>query len=132
MAANVVGLERCSDTIAAVENPRPLTERERSVLDVLLSVDFDRVEDLRRQAADVVVVGMCGCGCPSIDFVNGRGLGMSLRVNASIRGTNDGLFLYTIEDPDRGECLGGIEYVGVGEKDPAEFPPPDLLNVDPA
>ncbi len=120
------------DAVDAAGEPRPLTERERSVLNALLSADFDGVEDLRRQATDVAVVGVCGCGCPSIDFVKGPGLGMTLRVNASIRGSNDGLFLYTIEDPDRGECLGGIEYVGVGEKAPAEFPPPDLLDLDPA
>lgn len=122
----------CGATIAPVENPRPLTDRERSILNTLLSADFDGVDDLRRQALDVVVVGMCGCGCPSVDFVQGRGLGMTLRVNGSIRGTNDGLFLYTIEDPDRGERLGGIEYVGVGEKDPVEFPSPDLIDLDPA
>ena len=106
--------------------PRPLTERERSVLAALLSVEFDGAAALREQARGAAVVGMFGCGCPSIHFVNGRG-GMIPRVNASIRRTDDSLFLYTISDSDRGELLGGIEYVGVGDEDPSDFPPPDLF-----
>ncbi|MET7423154.1 hypothetical protein [Dactylosporangium sp. NPDC005555] len=108
---------------------RPLNQRERAVLEALLAVDFQDVETLRRQAAEVVVVGTCGCGCPSIDFQHGHGLGMAIRVNAGVRGSHDGLFLYTIEDPQRGEVLGGIEWVGVGETDPDELPSPELLDI---
>jgi hypothetical protein len=111
---------------------RPLTQRERAVLEALLTVDFQDVETMRRQAAEVVVVGTCGCGCPSIDFQHGRGLGMAIRVNAGVRGSHDGLFLYTIEDPQRGEVLGGIEWLGVEEADPDELPSPDLLDIRPA
>src|SRR5688572_18344349 len=89
---------------------RALTQRERAVLEALLAVDFLNVEALRRQAAEAVVVDMCGCGCPSIDFQHGRGLGMTIRINAAVRGSRDGLFLYTIEDPHLGEVLGGIEW----------------------
>jgi hypothetical protein len=108
---------------------RLLTQRERAVLEALLAVDFQDVETLRRQAADVVIVGTCGCGCPSIDFQPDRGLGMAVRVNAGVRGSDDGLFLYTIEDPQRGEILGGIEWVGVGETNPDELPSPELFNI---
>ncbi|MEV6816448.1 hypothetical protein [Micromonospora sp. NPDC051296] len=76
----------------------------------------------------MVVVGTCGCGCPSIDFQHGRGLGMAIRVNAGVRGSHGGLFLYTIEDRQRGEVLGGIEWVGVEETDPDELPSPELLD----
>ena len=48
--------------------PRSLPERERTVLDALLSVEFEGAAALRDQAAQAEVVGMCGCGCPSIDF----------------------------------------------------------------
>jgi hypothetical protein len=111
---------------------RSLTQRERAVLGALLAVDFQGVEILRLQAAEVVVVGTCGCGCPSIDFMHGRGLGMTIRVNASVPDSYDGLFLYTIDDRQRGEVLGGIEWVGGGERDLDEFPSPDLLHVLPA
>lgn len=109
--------------------PRPLTERERSVLELLLGVEFDGVQEMRRQAAGVMVVGGCPCGCPSIDFVKGRGLGMAMPVNGAVRESYDGLFLWTIEDLDGSPRLGGIEYVGVGEEDPSELPPPEALEV---
>jgi hypothetical protein len=57
---------------------------------------------------------------------------MVIRVNASVRGSHDGLFLYTIKDPKRGEVLGGIEWVGVEETDPDVLPSPELLDIRPA
>jgi hypothetical protein len=69
---------------------------------------------------------------PIPDFNHGRGLGMAIQVYASVPDSYDGLFLYTIEEPQRGEVLGGIEWVGVGETDPDEFPSPDLLKIRPA
>ncbi|MBQ1073317.1 hypothetical protein KBX06_09090 [Micromonospora sp. C31] len=108
---------------------RPLSQRERAVLEALLAVEFPGVETLRRQAREVVVVGTCGCGCPSIDFQHGHSLGMAIRVNAGVRGSHDGLFLYTIEDRQRGKVLGGIEWVGVEETDPDELPSPELLDI---
>lgn len=109
-------------------DPRPLTDRERAVLDALLAVEFPGVETLRAQAVEVV--GVCGCGCPSIDFQRGRG--MAVRADATVPDTYDGLFLYTVEDPERGELLGGIEWVSVSDTSPAEFPAPDLLEIRPA
>jgi hypothetical protein len=106
--------------------PRPLTAREREVLDALLSVDFEGVEELRGEAGQAVVVGGCGCGCPSVDFYNEPGAGMRIRVNATA-GQGEGLFLYTVADR-----LGGIEWVGAsGEADPQEFPPASELRVLP-
>ncbi|MFZ2502751.1 MAG: hypothetical protein WAW88_08795 [Nocardioides sp.] len=84
---------------------------------------------LREQAKAVEVVNICGCGCPSIDFVAGRGLGMSARVNAAHNNSDDGLFLWTIEDERNGELLGGIEWVGVSDSDPAELPDPAEITV---
>ena len=108
---------------------RPLTQRERAVLEALLAVDLEDAETLRRQAAEVVVVGTCGCGCPSIDFQHGRGAGMAVRVNAGVRGSGNSLFIYTIEDPQQRQVLGGIEWVGVEETDPDELPSPELLDI---
>jgi hypothetical protein len=119
------------ETIIGVD-ARPLTQREQAVLEALLMVDLDNVETLRRQAAEVVVVGTCGCGCPSIDFQHGRGRGMTTRVNGDVRDSQGGLFLYTIEDPQQGEVLGSIEWVGVEETDPDELPSPEVLDIRPA
>jgi hypothetical protein len=112
-----------SGTIIAMES-RSLTMRERAVLEALLAVDFAGADNLRRQIANVVVVARCDCGCPSIDFQHHQGSGMSVRVNAGIPKSHDGLFLYTVADPDQGEVLGDIEWAGVVETNPDEFPRP--------
>lgn len=107
--------------------PRPLTERERSVVEAMLSVSFDGVEALRRQVPSLLVSGRCGCGCPTIYFAHPKDeVGVWQRVNASITGTHDGLMLFT-----SGQWLDSLEYVGTGERDPAEFPDPGLLVVEP-
>lgn len=107
---------------------RALTERERAVLDAMLSVDFDGVDGLRREAEQATVVGGCGCGCPSIDFYKQVGAGMRVRVNAATPGHFDGLFLYTV-----GGRLGGIEWVGSPEEgNPPEFPDPSTFTIMPA
>jgi len=48
---------------------RPLTDRERAVLDWMLLGDFDGADAYRAQVAELRVRGICGCGCPTIDFV---------------------------------------------------------------
>lgn len=109
--------------------PRPLTQRERAVLEALLAPYFPGVEPLRSQSADVRVVSVCGCGCPSIDFAQGP---MNIRVNARVRGSMNGLFLYTVDDTEQGEFLGGIEWIGVSDRDPDELPQPTALDIEPA
>lgn len=47
---------------------RPLTPDERAIVDLLLSRDFPRVIELRRQAAVTQAGSPCGCGCPSIEL----------------------------------------------------------------
>jgi hypothetical protein len=115
------------DALGPWVSSRPLTARERAVLNALLSVEFDGVDQLRREAEAAVVVGGCGCGCPSIDFYSEPDQGMHIRVNAS-HGDFDGLFLFTVDGR-----LGGIEWVGAsGDGDPAEFPDPATLSIEPA
>ncbi|MFC4068500.1 hypothetical protein [Actinoplanes subglobosus] len=109
---------------------RMLTGRERAVLEALLAVDFDGAPALRGQAAGVRVVGGCGCGCPSIEFVAG-GVGMRPRVNAFPDGSYSSLFLYTMVDAGGVEVLGGIEWAGIDES-PDQFPPPGSLTLEAA
>ena len=49
----------------AVEPPRRLRSTERALLDFLLDHPLAR-DELRAQAANMVVDGRCSCGCPSI------------------------------------------------------------------
>jgi hypothetical protein len=51
-----------------MEMPRPLTARERKVLDFLVSIDGPAAEALRAQAATASVTGECQCGCGAIDL----------------------------------------------------------------
>ena len=53
--------------ILALPQPRPLTPRERELLDFLLDGPVSSPE-LRAQAATAVVSGVCSCGCPSIQL----------------------------------------------------------------
>ena len=112
-------------------SPRPLTVRERAVLSALLALDFDGVGTLREQAVQAQVFGGCGCGCPSVDFFEGRNDGMRVVVNAGVKDspTYDGLFLFTVSLPGAGEVLGGIEWVGQGDPHPDELPDPDDLTI---
>jgi hypothetical protein len=55
-----------------LDAPRPLTDRERSVLGFLLDSDFDGVDELRAQSTSAFVVGRCDCGCPTIDSARTR------------------------------------------------------------
>lgn len=101
---------------------RPLSDRERAVLDALLAGSPD-AREFRSQAEDVRVVGTCGCGCPSVDFFNDPGAGLSTLVDAGLDGTDDGLFLYAL-----GDRLGGIEYVSSSDEMASELPDPlDLI-----
>lgn len=112
--------------------PRPPTERERVVLDVLLAVGAPGADDLRAQLDEVQVVGGCPCGYPSVDFAVRRGAGLGVLVDAAVRGSGDGLFVFTVPGADGTRRLGGIEYVGYGEQHPAELPSPDALEIRPA
>lgn len=48
---------------------RQLSGRERALLFYLLSEPFPGRDELRRQAASVLVCGACTCGCTTIDLV---------------------------------------------------------------
>lgn len=59
----------CTGQTSTMEiEPRPLDADERAILDLLLSRDFPGVHALRRHAHEVVVVGRCECGCPTIEL----------------------------------------------------------------
>jgi hypothetical protein len=49
----------------ALPRPRPLTPKERALIDFLLAGPLGR-DQLRQQAETAEVDGTCGCGCPSV------------------------------------------------------------------
>jgi hypothetical protein len=52
--------------LGSMTYPRPLSARERAVLDFLLAGADDRLAPLRTQAKTAIVTGMCECGCPTM------------------------------------------------------------------
>lgn len=51
------------------DQPGPLTDDERALLDALLSHDFAGVNELRKQAPNVLAKKGCACGCGTVTFV---------------------------------------------------------------
>jgi hypothetical protein len=51
------------------DQPSPLLEEERALLDALLAHDFAGVQALREQAQHVWAKRGCECGCGTIDLV---------------------------------------------------------------
>jgi hypothetical protein len=112
---------------------RPLTPREREVLDFLLSVETPGVEELRRQA-DFALARSWDSGCASIDLIvdQERGPRSSITRRPAIEATSK-----EREDPERifdlllwvdDGWLSGIEMVEYGfdrhEDAPDVFPEP--------
>ena len=100
---------------------RPLTDRERDILDLLLSVDFPGVAELRQQAASVLAEGegmvidlTVSAESPSADVV-GR-----TPVQAAVDGDGyaGGLLLFV----DDGQ-LSALEYWWVTDERPDLMPP---------
>lgn len=101
--------------------PRPLTARERDILDLLLSVDFPGAGELRDQGASVSAEreGMV------IDLIVSEGLSRATVVSRSPvqavvdgDGYDGGLLLFV----DDGQ-LSALEYWWVTEERPSMMPP---------
>lgn len=106
---------------------RTLTDRERSVLDTMLSVDSDRVKAFRDQARTAMVdlSLSCTCGCPSISFVNpSSDRRLEILMEASTVDRSVALFLYAQDDR-----LGGIDCFQFPDNID-ELPDPQTLVLD--
>jgi hypothetical protein len=51
------------------DEPSPLSDDERALLDAVLEHDFPGVRELREQAQHVMAKKGCECGCGTIDLV---------------------------------------------------------------
>jgi hypothetical protein len=54
--------------MSRLRTPRPLTAREREVLEFLCSIEGPEADVLKRQAATARVTASCECGCGAIDL----------------------------------------------------------------
>lgn len=96
--------------------PRPLSDRERSVLDALLAADFPGVDALRAQARTVQVEGLCDCGCPTIHFRSSPARHRLVAEGVSDLGLDE-VLLFAGE-----HGLDSMEASWTTEEPPAEFP----------
>lgn len=104
---------------------RPLTDRERAVLDLMLHDGVPDVASLREQARQVQVTDSCRCGCPSIYLGQGEDGGWREVSSAGVRDTDDGIYLSVNR---RG--LYTLDYMWVGDSAPKEFPDVEQLEVN--
>ena len=54
--------------MAILTKSRALSERERELLDFMLTVDFPGRDELKSQAACAEVCWECDCGCGTVNF----------------------------------------------------------------
>lgn len=92
----------------------------------MLSVEFEGVEEYRRQAETVRGSGGCACGCLTIDFVHPDGRGGTTLLTEAY---DDGGLVMLFSTDGQLACL---EYAPVndGADMPPEFPlPPELRGI---
>jgi hypothetical protein len=114
--------------------PRPLTDDEDRVLDLILAATFEGVEPLRAQSSDVRVVGRCACGCPSIELAVAADRRRSTRADglvpvelnvAPLADELPGQVILFVRDGE----LSCLEFVFYEDRPPTEWPTSDRLSV---
>ncbi|MCA0155826.1 hypothetical protein LB823_06415 [Tsukamurella sp. M9C] len=114
----------------APEEPRPLTDIERAILDGFLSFGFPGVEELRSQVPTVRARPSCSCGCGSIALLADRSAPASLRTSwtpleAALAdgegGVIGGLLLFTNDG-----YLDALEVYSFTDE-PLQLPPVDRI-----
>jgi hypothetical protein len=100
--------------------PRPLTRRERDLVDELLRRSEVAIREADLDALQVV--GQCDCGCPTIHF-NGGANG-PLIASAPIEGTNDEVLLFAGGDDGP---LSSLELAWIADTPPSELPRVSML-----
>jgi hypothetical protein len=122
-----------AEDVAAVDR-RPLTPREKAVLDLLLSVDYPGVNELREQAGEAVVVGTCDCGCPTFTVAvpadsprtTSNPTHRTAPVELRVRPVADEPEAEVILFLDDGR-ISSVEYVSYQAQPPADWPTSDRL-----
>lgn len=107
---------------------RPLSASERQVLDVMLTLDFPGVVELRAQVDAARVTRQCDCGCPSIDLVVEGDVPLAKVVsrtpaNAEVDGVLGGGLVVFVDDGR----LSGLEYYWAEDAVPGTWPNLDRI-----
>ena len=112
-------------------DPRELTDIEREITRWLIEHGTCSGEDKKIYAAqlsEVMVAGVCGCGCASVDFaipgeLADRGGGLEILGDFITKDRRFGIFVFA-----KNQKLGGVEIWSVqGDETGAVFPATDEL-----
>ena len=107
--------------------PRPLSTDERTLIEFLLSVEFPGRDELRDQLNHVEVVGICECGCGSIDLnVTGAPARSPTESLVPSEAHTEGLDVLIFT---RGGVLSLLELTFYDDKAPRSFPKPSDLKL---
>jgi hypothetical protein len=88
---------------------RPLNERERKLLEFMLTADFPGKEPLKAQLSRAEVCAECDCGCGSVDFrVQGLSATTGEHERIAVEAYADGLEILLWV---RGEFLSSLEVI---------------------
>ena|SRR5579872_6719851 len=124
---------RASKPRDVINPPRELTDREKTLLEFLLSSPFPGRDELLQQAEIVKARGTCLCGCPTIDLtVDPRQAAPAIvrsRVPVEANGFDTrGDAVLVMLFVDNG-YMSMLEVVAVGQPDVAVFPEIGSLQV---
>jgi len=107
--------------------PRPLSKDERALIEFLLSAEFRGRDELRDQLDHVEVVGICECGCGSIDLnVTGAPVRSPTESLIPSEAHTEGLDVLVFA---RGGVLSLLELVFYDDNAPRPFPKPTDLKL---
>jgi len=108
--------------------PRPMADEERDLIEALLGAAGASAGRYLDQVERLEVVGVCGCGCPSIDLTSpaggrdGRSSPLVLADAESPEGTPVGVILWVC-----GGALSGLEVHPWDGQEKVRLPRPETL-----
>ena len=109
-----------------IPDDRELSDKERELIRWLLEHGTDEAASFVPQLSNIRVVSRCGCGCPSINFVNDRSGGMTILADYQAGEPGIGLtgvFLFACDGRLAGLDIWSID----GVANPKELPVPGNL-----
>ena len=110
----------------AVE-PRPLSPQERALAEFLLSAEFPGCRELKLQLESAEVVGLCECGCGTVDLaIRGPAVRAVCSEPVPVEAYRSALDVLLFV---REGVLGSIEIVDYEERRPLPYPRPEELKL---
>lgn len=107
--------------------PRDLKTEERAVLEFLMTAEFPGRDDLNDQLKSVMAVGVCDCGCGTIDLaVKDRDARATTHAALSVEAFGSGVDVLLFV---RDGILSCLEIVPHSDERPVAYPAPAALEL---